>query len=36
MEWACNSGGANRNGENVLSEYLEGMKYRRDLGLYIL
>jgi len=24
MDWACNSGGASRNGENVLSEYLEG------------
>jgi hypothetical protein len=24
MEWACNSGGGNRNGENVLSEYLRG------------
>ena len=36
MDWACNSDGASRNGENVFSEYLEGRKYWRDLILRLM
>jgi len=37
MDWACNRGGAGgRNGDNILSEYLEGTKYWQVLGLYVL
>jgi hypothetical protein len=36
MGWTCNSGGASLNIENILSEYLEGMKYWRDICLYVL